>query len=321
MFEELGATTVGVKGKQPIGACVTIGTKSGSGAMIDKDRFYIKKPFANENNLKDNHPAFTPFNECKDSKKTSVLNCTLVHVDLEDAFRYLRKAQILGNGWPAHPGKAPACMGNGVTAERYFGDPKENAGKVVNGCTVNERGYIQIACPGEQCEFAQGDKKPCKLSMWLLFELRWKNNVLPSTLCRFASGSEYHTVPNAKGFFDGVVSLMDKLGVKNRSIFGLPFTMEVTMVKKKAKKFPVVTFSSVGLTEWLLWREEYYNNVGADGTKLIGGPAPSVQSPELNQPQNFAFDANQSSQGIPQSHQPNQSNQSQYIDDAEWERA
>jgi hypothetical protein len=52
----------GLQGKEPVGAVLTIGTKStDKGFPTDRDRFYIKVPDSS-NDVRVNHPAFTAFN-------------------------------------------------------------------------------------------------------------------------------------------------------------------------------------------------------------------------------------------------------------------
>ena len=126
----------GLKGREPVGAALTIGIKGANGAPTEKDRFHIVWPRENPAGIRPHHPAFKRFNEAPVDKRTLVLG-DLVHATRAECFEFSYRNQKSA-GQPAHPNKVPFCVGNGDRARRYFGLDKEGA-----------HDFRDIVCPGE----------------------------------------------------------------------------------------------------------------------------------------------------------------------------
>lgn len=233
----------GLRGRVPVGAVLTIGTKGDRGAPVDRDRFYVKVPDSTEGE-RVCHPSFGPFNAAKPDLRQT-LRCVLVHASPGDCFEYNRKAQkIMGGGFRNHP-KLPACTGDGKRAKRLvlLSDGKAE--------------YQDIPCPNDLCEFAQAPSKgkaQCGPWMRLLFQPVWQSDKLPTPLMKFTSQS-WHTISGLVGMFGHIAEQAAQLGVESPSLYGLPFEMVLVTKTDSVKKtsFPVVRFSpTANLQSFLL---------------------------------------------------------------------
>lgn len=220
----------GVKGREPIGASLTIGIKeSGRGFPVQKDRFHIVARRVDGSGIKPALPAFHAFNSASPEHRRMVYG-NLVHASEAACFHWARRNQVGPSG--AHPQMRPFCVGDGVKAVRWMGGEPGN--------------FQEIDCPNERCEFAQrpANKKPipCKPAMRFLFRLRWHKGTMPSVVVQFASGS-WNTTRNFVGLFESIANTAQNLGIAEPNLFGLPIALtlaEQTNPREKSR-FPVVT--------------------------------------------------------------------------------
>ncbi len=216
----------GLTGREPVGAVLTIGVKGPSGAPIEKDRLHIVWPQENAQGIRERHPRFRVFNDAKPERRQIVYG-QLVHPSRADCFEFNYRNQFTP-GQPAHPGKVPFCVGNGETARRWNGDE-----------------FVEMACPGEKCEFRmKKNRPPCKPWMRLLFRLVWNPEGLPTPLTKYTSGS-WNTIRNAVGFFDHLERQATALGFVDYSLMGFRLALQLTE-KSNAKmktRFPVLSFT------------------------------------------------------------------------------
>lgn len=222
----------GLEGREPIGACLTVGTKGPKGNPIDRGKFYVKSPDMAGDGARPPHPAFRAFNENEGVFRQRVAG-VLVHSAWPECFEFGLRAQVLPKH-PTHPRKVPACVGDGVRAVRYAGTGEDGS-----------HDFREIACPHDACEFRQGDPKPCKPWMRFLFRPIWPGEgKLPTPLMKFTSQS-WNTVRNFVGFRDYVESQARSLGVTDWTWYGVTFEMTLTEKSDPSKKsrFPVVTIT------------------------------------------------------------------------------
>lgn len=233
----------GLRGKEPVGAVLTIGTKGPEGNPIDKDRFYIKVPDAVSTGRGDDvrsltralHPAFTAYNNEAPEHRKSIKG-VLVHATQAECFEWHRKAQKLPRPFVNHS-KLPACTGDGRQAKRLV---------IVNSATGPSPEYLDIPCPNDLCEFAisPNERTPCACKPWgrLLFQPVWREgSKLPSPLMKITTQS-WNTVEFMVGFFKYFKEQARLCGVEGAQLFGLPFELtlgEKTNAEKKSR-FPIV---------------------------------------------------------------------------------
>ena len=218
----------GLKGREPVGAAVTIGVKhQAKGYPIEKDRFHIVLPYEADGR-REHHPAFNFYNAAPADKRR-VLMGNLVHRTRADCFEHHLKAQVLGRS-KAHPDRRPACIGDGVKAIRWMGDDQDN--------------FAEIQCPNSRCEYRLTTPPSCKPWMRFLFRLRWNDARHPAMLVKLTSGS-WNTTRNFLGFFQHIEKTARQLGISDPALFGLPFTLTlVERTKASAKtRFPTVSIS------------------------------------------------------------------------------
>lgn len=216
----------GLLPREPIGAAVTIGVKGERGFPVEKDRFHIAIPAQDADGRRPHHPAFAAFNAAAPEKRR-IIRGNLVHASQAECFEHHLKAQVLSK---AHPDKRPACVGDGITAERWEGPEPDN--------------MMQIKCPNERCEYRLSTPPKCKPWMRFLFRLRWSDGVaLPTPLVKFTSGS-WRTTANLLGFFEYLERTAKQLGIKP-NLFGVPFVLTLTEQTKASERtrFPVVTIT------------------------------------------------------------------------------
>lgn len=217
----------GLQPREPVGAALTIGIKGERGFPVEKDRFHIVLTRENAEHTRPHHPAFAAFNGASPEKRR-VIRGNLVHADMNACFEYHLKAQVLTK---AHPNMRPACIGDGVRAERWEG-PDPDA-------------FMQIKCPNDRCEYRLMTPPKCKPWMRFLFRLRWQEGVnLPTPLVKYTSGS-WNTTANFLGFFKYLSSTARELGMERYSIFGVPFVMTLTEQTRASERtrFPVVVIA------------------------------------------------------------------------------
>lgn len=238
----------GLRGKEPVGAVLTIGTKGPSGAPTDRDRFYIKVPDSS-GDVRVPHPSFASYNfyppapdewtaeqkaqyrEREHAKRRNIRG-VLVHAEVDECFEWTRKAQKLPRPYVNHS-KLPACTGDGRKALRL-----QMAGDMI--------GHKEIPCPNELCEFAiaPNERTPPCCKPWgrLLFQPTWQDgSKLPTPLMKLTTQS-WHSLAAILGFFDYFRKQAALCGVPGAQLFGLPF--ELTLTEKsspeKRTKFPVL---------------------------------------------------------------------------------
>ena len=251
----------GLKGTEPIGAVVTVGTKGPKGNPVDRDRFYIKMPQMDDSGGRPEHAKFAVFNTAPPERRRTLMG-NLVHASIGDAFHYQLTAQKLP-GLTATPSQQPHCTGDGCKAMRW--DGKE---------------FREIRCPNEICEYRVGDVKLCKPFARLYFRLRWEETAggktLPSIYVKLTTQS-WNSVRAMVGFFDSINDTARSFGLDSANLFGLPFT--VTLAEKsqpaKKKKFPVLSFSVDGdLIAFLMAQRQRMEQIAASPV-YIGASDPS----------------------------------------------
>ena len=229
----------GLVGRESVGAAVTVGVKDRDrGFPIEKDRFHLVWPIEDPQERRPHHPQFARFNAAPVEARRTLLG-QLVHARGEDCFEHSYKAQV-AKGIPPHPGRMPACRGNGVRALRWGGSE-----------------FCEIPCLGERCEFriaqplpsGKPGKADCGPSMRFLFRVVWPDAInadpskipLPSMVCKFTSGS-WNTVKNFVGFFAGIRAAAATLGYSDPSLAGFRFVLTLSERSNKGRgtKFPVV---------------------------------------------------------------------------------
>lgn len=219
----------GLEGREPVGAVVSIGIKEKQrGFPTETDRWHIVNP-KEESGIRHLHPGFASFNSAAPEKR-KVIRGNIVHANRDECFEYHLKAQVLPNR-KAHPDRRPACVGNGITAERWEGGEADE--------------FMQIKCLNERCEFRQTKPPACKPFSRFLFRLRWPDGVaFPTPLVKFTTGA-WSSTANLVGFFDYIENTAKQLGMSNYSLFGFPFILSLQYQTKPSaqSRFPVVHIS------------------------------------------------------------------------------
>lgn len=277
----------GLVGPDPVGAVLTIGTKSASGTPTDRNMFYIKSVFAQDVNgtlRKEPHPAFASFNTAA-AEKRRVIKGHLVHHRKEDCFEASLAAQKLKD-FPSHPRKIPTCCGNGIEATRFYG--KRDDGR---------DDFRTLPCPHSLCIYRQGKTPSCKPAVRFLFRISWAEGVtLPRILVRFVSHS-WNTAKMFEGFFSYLAAQAHGFGLSDYSLFGVPFSL--TLVEKTSpedkSRFPVVTISpEADMQEFFGWQRRQLESFGGK----LALPAP-LSAPENSAPEIIAADFADIVPGLP----------------------
>lgn len=255
---------LGLEGREPIGAAVTIGVKDkAKGFPTERDRFHIVEVEADADDRRRHHRAFQFFNELKPEQR-KLLRGNIVHASRAACFEFNLKNQVKPGG-QAHPQRRPFCVGNGEKAVRWMGKGADD--------------FQEIECPHDRCEYrvATGGKPtPCKPWMRLLFRIDWPPEqqaylaqngkpALPSMIVKFTSGS-WNTTRNVLGFFEQFEGAAASLGIPNANLFGLPFTMQLSEKTNRERKsrFPVVTLSpAMDLIDFLMAQRKSLDALGA----------------------------------------------------------
>lgn len=164
---------------------IRMGRKGERGGVIEKDRFHLCSGRASGSGMKavsDYHPSFGAFNGATPDRRREVRG-TIIHSRWEAPARHGDGAcwtRFDANKLPGHeqpPGQHPVCSGDGRRAKRWVG-----------------RKWTDIVCPGDGCEFRQGDSPPCKRSSTLVVQLRWREEVgdrLPAAAAFIESGGSW----------------------------------------------------------------------------------------------------------------------------------
>lgn len=232
---------LGVTGTEPVGAALTIGIKGDRGFPIEKDRFHIMEPREGADGKRSVHPSFTWWAQAPPENRRLVRG--ILVGPWERMLRQSYRAQVLP-GKPQHPGKRPACVGDGVTADRFIGD---------KGATD----FRSMPCPGEACQFRQRGvdprngketREPCTPSTLFLFRIAFTDAVTaryqpPTPVVRFAS--------NAWRTYRAILGLRESLD-RAAATLGLPadydptgfrFSLLLTEAKGQGTKYPTVVVS------------------------------------------------------------------------------
>ena len=270
----------------PIGATITTGRKDGRGIPTEKERYFIQSARADGSGQAGRryfHTDFAPFNGGPNVKPTdsdmdaaelkkiqdsneairkahnitrAALRGVIVHARQEDCHEHRLQAYILTAGkqyGPEEiktPSKAPACVGNGVTAQRWdmkAGDYKEIA------CTK--------ACPYKVRPESGKGQAPCTVFSRLIFQLRWpENNPLPTPLVQYATKA-LEGADNIEALFAHVKDQAKNLGIDNIDFYGLPFRMTLEARTGTGSRYGVSTFTTdfapgQNLQSWLVQKAE-----------------------------------------------------------------
>lgn len=172
---------------------VRMGRKAAGGGVEQKDMFHLCTSRANGSGMKatsDPHPSFSGFNSAPPERRRE-LRGSLVHATWTAPERFgdgCAWSRFDAQKLPGHespPGKQPTCSGDGAKARRWVG----------RGTAAR---FVEIACPGDACEFRQyrkddrgNDVADCKRSSTLVFQLRWREEVgdrLPCSSAFIESG-------------------------------------------------------------------------------------------------------------------------------------
>lgn len=240
----------GLKGRETIPCAVTMGRKDPNrGFPIEKDRFHIAVGRAIEEERGGKkietrlpHPDFDIFNRAPADARRDI-PCVIAHEHAADCIQQKHSCYLAPKtaGIPAHPSRAPVCIGNGVTAKRW-----------------NGKDYVDMPCPGFECEFkrpvvSNGKEypAPCKATSKLVLRFAWHRlpeghpfKRLPPLPFKFVSGG-INTATYIQGFMEGLASAASSFGVDIGAIplFGLPVRLVLHEQKaaseKGGQRFPV----------------------------------------------------------------------------------
>lgn len=266
----------GLSTVEPVGAVLTIGTKSPSGYPHQTDRFFIKVRQENENRIRVDHPMFRSFNEAEPGKRQAIRG-NLVHATRAEAFDHLLRAQVLGKAWrqwdKAHPQGRPVCSGDGKKATRLYGIGENGA-----------EDWREIDCPNDLCQFRQGDVKACKPFARLYFRPRWPEGVsFPTPLMKLTTTS-WNSASAFVGFFDYVEDQARNLGLSTFSLYGLPFILSLHRKTKPQSKsaFPVLAITpDCDLIDFFLRQQANVRTIGG-GAAVALLPASNLTPDEAS---------------------------------------
>ena len=203
---------------------VRMGRKGERGGVVEKDRFHLCTGRASGSGMKatsDLHPSFAAFNAAE-ARFRQELRGTLIHTRWEAPVRHgdgsvwtrYDAARLPGHEVP--PGLRPVCTGDGGRARRLV------RGK-----------WLDIACPGDACEFRQGDAPPCKRTSTLVFQLRWlegaSSRPLPSCSAFVESGGPWsYATMQWWGFYATIETQWKQMGgVTEPDLYGLPIRLSL----------------------------------------------------------------------------------------------
>lgn len=239
-----------LRGNEPIGAALTIGIKGANGAPTERDRFHLVAPREDGSGRRPYLPQFGPFNGAKPEHRKFVRGY-LVHGTRDECFQY----QLLNHKGPrgkAHPDNRPWCTGDGEHAERWMGGGPDD--------------FQRIECPHDKCEFRAMTPPLCKPFSRLLFRVAWKDgSPLPTPLVKFTTGA-WSTTRNLLGLFDHIENSAREMGIESYSLFGFPFSLQLTEGTKRSSKsrFPVVIVSAeTDVLSWLIAQQRQLSRLRA----------------------------------------------------------
>ena len=230
----------GVSGTEPVGAALTIGVKGDRGFPVEKDRFHIMEPREGSDGKRGVHPSFAWWASAPPEQRRMVRGVLVGPWDR--MLRQSYRAQVLP-GKPSHPGKRPACVGDGERAERYIGEK-------------GAADFRAVPCPGEACPYRQRGqgpggretREPCTPSTLFLFRIAFTDAVVtryqpPTPVVRFASNA-WRTYRAILGLRESLDRAAAQLGLPaDYDPTGFRFTLLLTEAKGAGTKYPTVTVS------------------------------------------------------------------------------
>ena len=210
---------------------IRMGKKADRGyGVVDRDAFHLAHFRANGSGKDARsipHPSFASFNAAPNEKRR-LLRGNLVHAQFAASERLGTKGacytRFRANSLPgvAHasvPGMRPACTGDGVFASRW--DPRAKS-------------FVEIACPGDLCEFRQTpDGKefpPCLRSSSLVLQLRWPGHPFPCLMAMIESGGSHsHASHQWWGFYTTIKAQWDEIVGDDSTpdVYGIPIQLQL----------------------------------------------------------------------------------------------
>jgi hypothetical protein len=277
----------GLTGREPVGAILRIGRKGDAGQPIENDRFFFVSPQPERKTIKRGggeasiqfrqlHPDFGMFNDMPAESRRS-LKVNLVHSAHQDAYLAHLRAQQLAPAtkYPPHPNGAPACVGDGEKATRYYGLTEDG-----------EHDFREIDCPNDLCEFRQEGNRRCAPFARLYFRPHWKGeSPLPTPLTKLTTRS-WNSAANLKGFFEYVSEQAEQLGIERGrlNLFGLPLTIHLGRKTKRDKghSFPVLTFTpEIDLIAFFARQRKALDEAGATPRQIVGAQSEEETADEV----------------------------------------
>jgi hypothetical protein len=244
----------GVTGVEPVGAALTIGIKGDRGFPTEKDRFHIMEPREGSDGKRGVHPSFTWWAQAPPEMRRLVRGILVGPWDR--MLRQSYRAQVLP-GKPQHPGKRPACVGDGRTAERFDGQK-------------GPADFRAMPCPGEACPFrkrgvdprnGKETREPCTPSTLFLFRIGFTDAVTqryqpPTPVVRFASNA-WRTYRAILGLRESLDRAAEQLGLPmDYDPTGFRFSLLLTEAKGAGTKYPTVVVSpDESAVDFLLGRQ------------------------------------------------------------------
>lgn len=248
----------GISPREPIGAVLSIGRRDKPNALpVEKDRFHLLEPHETDG-MRRPHPDFAFFNAYnrENTPETEIAKRRAVSgVIAHGSWDYRENgcleqhltAYKLPNR-PSPPSKLPACVGDGVTARRFFGEKGPDD-------------FRSITCPNDECPYRKpvSDREgpPCRPFTRFLFRLDWQGSAAegkaPTPVVKLTSGS-FYTFAAIAGLKKSLDDAATALGIDPAIVspFGLRFRLMVSTKTQAAKpgerfgrKFPVVVASLV----------------------------------------------------------------------------
>lgn len=256
----------GVEGKENVFAALSLGRKpKGGGFPIERDRFHFVKP-READGVRDYHPSYKAYNEAPPENRR-ILYGNIVHATEIECFEWHRKKMTNQQG-KMHPNKFPFCIGDGISATRWMGGDE----------------FKEIECPNEKCEFAMSTDPAKKCNAWMrfLFRIRWPNNEFPAGIIKFTTGS-WNAIQSFVGFFESFMRTANHLGIKQPSLFGVPFTLTLDKGTKpsiQAKFYSVSITNDIDPLEFFRTQKQLLAQIADTGTKpiaLIDAPEQDAQ--------------------------------------------
>jgi hypothetical protein len=244
----------GVTGVEPVGAALTIGIKGDRGFPTEKDRFHIMEPREGSDGKRGVHPSFTWWAQAPPEMRRLVRGILVGPWDR--MLRQSYRAQVLP-GKPQHPGKRPACVGDGRTAERFDGQK-------------GPADFRSMPCPGEACPYrkrgvdprnGKETREPCTPSTLFLFRIGFTDAVTqryqpPTPVVRFASNA-WRTYRAILGLRESLDRAAEQLGLPmDYDPTGFRFSLLLTEAKGAGTKYPTVVVSpDESAVDFLLGRQ------------------------------------------------------------------